>query len=305
MNAHQVHSLNHGIGFDTAAIELLLPTYGESLGLRGKICEHWALNPHPTMIPQSKVAGSKAFIVSAAKLEWINMSQRARISSLPDGMAACARTGFCVSLQDSMQLMALSVQRCRWMPMRTLPLSLLAEFPDSAVRQTWGTILMAGGTVHPRGLISLQESGPIVRGRKLVVQTVETFQKGGVPAFVETLDAVQVGKHAGMPIAPVMIYGDDVSHVVTEEGIAYLYKAEGQEERRRALAAVAGVSPVGLKAVPSETAALRKKGVVAYPEDIGVHRLEAKRSLLAARSMEDLVAWSGGLYNPPARFRSW
>jgi malonate decarboxylase alpha subunit len=108
-----------------------------------------------------------------------------------------------------------------------------------------------------------------------------------------------------MPIAPVMIYGDDVSHVVTEEGIAYLYKAEGQEERRRALAAVAGVSPVGRKAVASETAALRKKGVVAYPEDIGVRRLDAKRSLLAARSMEDLVAWSGGLYNPPARFRSW
>src|ERR1700684_265815 len=48
---HQVRSLNHGIGFDTAAIELLLPTYGESLGLRGKICEHWTLNPHPTMIP--------------------------------------------------------------------------------------------------------------------------------------------------------------------------------------------------------------------------------------------------------------
>src|SRR6201998_3671082 len=38
---HQVHSLNHGIGFDTAAIELLLPTYGESLGLKGKICQHW------------------------------------------------------------------------------------------------------------------------------------------------------------------------------------------------------------------------------------------------------------------------
>ena len=108
-----------------------------------------------------------------------------------------------------------------------------------------------------------------------------------------------------MPIAPIMIYGDDVSHVVTEEGIAYLYKAEGQEERRRALAAVAGVSPVGLKAVPSETAELRKRGVVAFPEDIGVQRLDAKRSLLAARSMQDLVAWSGGLYSPPARFRSW
>jgi malonate decarboxylase alpha subunit len=65
------------------------------------------------------------------------------------------------------------------------------------------------------------------------------------------------------------------------------------------------VSPIGLKAIPSETAELRKKGVVSYPEDVGVHRLEAKRSLLAARSMEDLVAWSGGLYDPPARFRGW
>src|ERR1700677_1421309 len=48
---HGVTSLNHGIGFDTAAIELLLPTYGESLRLKGKICRHWALNPHPTLIP--------------------------------------------------------------------------------------------------------------------------------------------------------------------------------------------------------------------------------------------------------------
>jgi malonate decarboxylase alpha subunit len=102
-----------------------------------------------------------------------------------------------------------------------------------------------------------------------------------------------------------MIYGDDVSHVVTEEGIAYLYKAEGIEECRRALAAVAGVSRIGLKAKPSESAELRRKGIVAYPEDIGVQRLQANRSLLAARSMEDLVAWSGGLYQPPAKFRSW
>jgi malonate decarboxylase alpha subunit len=33
--------------------------------------------------------------------------------------------------------------------------------------------------------------------------------------------------------------------------------------------------------------------------------LQANRSLLAARSMEDLVAWSGGLYNVPVKFRSW
>ena len=48
---HEVVSLNHGIGFNTAAIELLLPTYGQALGLKGKICRHWTLNPHPTLIP--------------------------------------------------------------------------------------------------------------------------------------------------------------------------------------------------------------------------------------------------------------
>ena len=46
-----VRCLNHGIGFPTAAIELLLPTYGERLGLKGKVATHWALNPHPTLIP--------------------------------------------------------------------------------------------------------------------------------------------------------------------------------------------------------------------------------------------------------------
>jgi hypothetical protein len=55
-----------------------------------------------------------------------------------------------------------------------------------------------------------------------------------------------------MPIAPVMIYGDDVSHVVTEEGIAHLHKAEGIDERRAALAAVAGVTPIGLRAKPEK-----------------------------------------------------
>jgi len=48
---YQVERLNHGIGFDTAAIELLLPTYAASLGLKGKIARYWALNPHPALIP--------------------------------------------------------------------------------------------------------------------------------------------------------------------------------------------------------------------------------------------------------------
>jgi malonate decarboxylase alpha subunit len=302
---HQVHSLNHGIGFDTAAIELLLPTYGESLGLRGKICEHWALNPHPTMIPAIESGWVKSIHCFGSE---VGMDQY--VAARPD-IFFTGRDG---SLRSNRVLCQLAGQ---YAVDGFIGSTLQMDADANSSTVTVGRISGFGGAPNmghdphgrrhstPAWLDLIRESGPIVRGRKLVVQTVETFQKGGIPTFVETLDAVQVGKHAGMPIAPIMIYGDDVSHVVTEEGIAYLYMAEGQEERRRALAAVAGVSPVGLRAIASETAALRKKGVVAYPEDIGVHRLEAKRSLLAARSMEDLVAWSGGLYNPPARFRSW
>jgi malonate decarboxylase alpha subunit len=138
----------------------------------------------------------------------------------------------------------------------------------------------------------------------LVVQTVETFKKGGAPTFVERLDAVEVGRKTGMPIAPVMIYGDDVTHVVTEEGVAYLYKASG-EERRHALAAIAGATALGREARPERSEALRARGIVAYAEDLGVSPLQASRSLLAARSIDDLVDWSGGLYRPPERFRAW
>jgi malonate decarboxylase alpha subunit len=302
---HQVRALNHGIGFDTAAVELLLPTYGESLGLRGKICEHWTLNPHPTMIPAIESGWVKSIHCFGSE---VGMDRY--VAEHPD-IFFTGRDG---SLRSNRVLCQLAGQYAVDAFVGST-LQMDADANSSTV--TIGRIAGFGGAPNmghdphgrrhssPAWLDLITEHKPIVRGRKLVVQTIETFQKGGVPSFVETLDAVQVGRQAGMPIAPVMIYGDDVSHVVTEEGIAYLYKAEGSEERRRALAAVAGVSPIGLKAIASETQALRKKGVVAYPEDIGVHRREAKRSLLAARSMEDLVAWSGGVYDPPAKFRSW
>src|SRR5207245_10072713 len=101
-----------------------------------------------------------------------------------------------------------------------------------------------GGRRHTTDawLSMLQTDSPLERGRKLVVQMVETFQAGGKPTFVESLDAVEVGRQAGMPIAPVMIYGDDVTHVLTEEGIAYLYKARSLEQRKEMVAAVSGVT---------------------------------------------------------------
>src|ERR1700733_2826025 len=302
---HKVRSLNHGIGFDTAAIELLLPTYGESLGLRGKICKHFALNPHPTLIPAIEsgwVQSVHSFGSEVGMDEYI----RAR----PDVFF----TGRDGSLRSNRVLCQLAGQ---YAVDAFVGATLQMDGNANSSTVTLGRLAGFGGAPNmghdphgrrhstPAWLDLKTDPSPNARGRKLVVQTIETFSKGGVPAFVETLDAVEVGKKAGMPITPIMIYGDDVSHVVTEEGIAYLYKTEGIEEQRRALAAVAGVSPIGLKAKPAETAELRRKGIVAYPEDIGVQRLQANRSLLAARSMEDLVAWSGGLYQPPAKFRSW
>jgi malonate decarboxylase alpha subunit len=137
------------------------------------------------------------------------------------------------------------------------------------------------------------------------VQTVETFQNGNTPVFVETLDAFEVAKQAKLDVAPVMIYGDDVTHVVTEEGVAYLYKAEGGEERRQALSAIAGVTPIGRSANHAVTQSLRERGIVAFPEDLGIARTEAKRTLLAAKNVSDLVDWSKGLYTPPAKFKNW
>jgi malonate decarboxylase alpha subunit len=302
---HEVQALNHGIGFNTSAIELLLPTYAESLGLRGKICQHWALNPHPTLIPAIECGWVKTVHCFGSE---VGMDEYVR--ARPD-VFFIGRDG---SLRSNRVICQLAGQ---YAIDAFIGATLQMDGDGNSSTVTLGRITGHGGAANmghdPHGrrhashawLDLKKDPNFTARGRKIVVQALETFTKGDTPAFVETLDAVEVGKKAGMPIAPVMIYGDDVSHVVTEEGIAYLYKTEGVEERRRAIAAVAGISPIGLRAKPEETADLRRRGIVAYPQDIGVQRLQAKRSLLAARSMEDLVAWSGGLYKVPAKFRSW
>jgi len=302
---HGVTALNHGIGFDTAAIELLLPTYGESLGLKGKICTHWALNPHPTLIPAIESGW-----VQSVHCFGSEVGMEDYIRARPD-IFFVGRDG---SLRSNRVLCQLAGQYGVDLFIGST-LQMDADANSSTV--TLGRLAGFGGAPNmghdPHGrrhssapwLSLITADAPVVRGRKLVVQLVETFKQGGVPSIVESLDAVQVGRNSGMPIAPVMIYGDDVSHVVTEEGIAYLYKTQGAEERRAAVAAIAGATPIGLRSDAGRSASLRARGIIAYPQDLGVSRMAAKRSLLAARSIEDLVAWSDGLYKPPTRFRSW
>ncbi len=302
---HNVVSLNHGVGFDTAAIELLLPTYGEQLGLKGRIARHWVLNPHPTLIPAIETGWVES-VHSFGGESGMNRYAAARPDVFftgPDG-----------SLRSNRVLAQLAGQYAIDMFIGS---SLQIDRDGNSSTVTDGRLSGFGGAPnmghdphgrrHPSAawLDLAHGDGAGRRGRKLVVQMAQTFRAGGVPTFVEALDAVDVGEQAGMALAPVMIYGDDVSHVVTEEGVAYLYRAPSLDDRRAALAAIAGVTPVGRRADARRVEALRRDGIVAFPEDLQVETRLADRSLLAARSIEDLVAWSGGLYEPPAKFRDW
>jgi malonate decarboxylase alpha subunit len=143
------------------------------------------------------------------------------------------------------------------------------------------------------------------RGQRLVVQMVETFREHMQPAFVERLDAWELAENSGMELPPVMIYGEDVSHVLTEEGIANLLLCRTDEEREQAIRGVAGYTPVGLARDRRMVENLRDRGVIHRPEDLGIDKRQATRDLLAARSIKDLVRISGGLYDPPKRFRNW
>ena len=307
---HKVQSLNHGIGFNTAAIELILPTYGESLGLKGKICRNWTLNPHPTLIPAIETGWVESVHCFGTELGMENY-----IAMRPDVFF----TGRDGSMRSNRMMCQLAGQYAVDL---FIGATLQVDGDGHSSTVTRGRLAGFGGAPNmghdPRGrrhaspawldMRQDQSGSPaamLERGKKLVVQMVETFQEGGKATFVDRLDAVEVAKKSGMPLAPIMIYGDDVTHLLTEEGIAYLYKARSLEERQAMIAAVAGVTAIGLRHNPKDSERMRREGLIALPEDLGIRRTDASRELLAAKSIAELVDWSGGLYNPPGKFRSW
>jgi malonate decarboxylase alpha subunit len=302
---HGVRRLNHGIGFDTAAIELLLPTYGEWLGLRGTICTNWILNPHPTLIPAIESGWVESVHCFGGEV-----GMERYVAARPDIFF----TGADGSLRSNR---AFSQIAGLYATDLFIGSTLQMDGEANSSTATSGRIAGFGGAPNmgsdsrgrrhatPAWLEMSSGSGEQVRGRKIVVQLVQTFREGMQPSFVETLDAIAVGRDARLAVPPIMIYGDDVTHVVTEEGIAYLYRVNSLRERRAALSAIAGVTTLGAESSHEARADLRKRGIVALPEDLGIRRSDARRSLLAAHSVKELVEWSGGLYNPPMRFRSW
>lgn len=302
---HNVQTVNHGVGFNTAAIELLLPTYGEQLGLKGKIVPNWEVNPTPTLIPAIESGWVQTIHSFGGEVGMENyIAHRPDIFFVgKDGTMRSNRAFGQMAGQYALDMFVGStLQIDKYGNSSTVTNGRLSGFggaPNMGSNPT--------GRRHstPAWQSLRPDDDPLGKGEKLVVQMVETFGSNKKPVFVDHLDAEEVQKEAKLANVPIMIYSEDTTHIVTEEGIAYLYKTDSMAERQAAIEAVAGVTPVGLRSNPKQLADLRARGIVALPEDLGVRRSEAKRSLLAAQNMDDLVKWSDGLYNPPAKFRSW
>lgn len=304
-----VQRLNHGIGFDTAAIELLLPTYAESLGLKGKICSHWALNPHPTMIPAIEAGFVKSIHSFGSELGMENYIA-ARSDIFFTGADGTMRSNRAFS-------QAAGHYACDLFIGSTLQIDLAGNSSTATLDRISGfggapnMGADAAGRRHASpawlraGEQARSQHPGIPRGRKLVVQMVETFREHMHPAFVSELDAWKLAESAHMPLPPVMIYGDDVTHILTEEGIANLLLCANAEEREQAIRGVAGYTEMGLGRDLRMVEDLRDRGVILRAEDMGIDKRDATRDLLAARSIKDLVRASGGLYQPPVRFRNW
>lgn len=300
--------LNHGIGFDTAAIELLLPTYAAELGLKGKICTHWALNPHPTLIP-----AIEAGFVQSVHSFGSEVGMERYVAARPDI--------FFIGPDGSMRSnRALSQAAGHYACDLFIGSTLQIDLEGNSSTATKGRIAGFGGAPNmgadargrrhasPAWLRAGKEArsgGGMPRGQKLVAQVVETFREHMEPAFVERLDAWEMAESANMDLPPVMIYGEDLTHIITEEGIANLLLCRTPEEREQAIRGVAGYTAVGMGRDKAAVENLRDRGIVRRPEDMGIDPRMATRDLLAARNIKDLVHASGGLYEPPKKFRNW
>jgi len=295
-----VRSLNHGIGFPTAAVELLIPTYGAELGMKGEVCTHWVLNPHPTLIPAIE-AGFVENVYSFGSEPGMAPYVEARpdvFAMGPDGTMRSNRLNAHTAGLYAVDLFAgATFQIDRYGNSSTAIEGMIAGFGGApnlgssppGRRHMTGALKKAGG---------LREGA--FHGRKLVVQLTPTrAEKKDVPVFVEDLDAVKLAREGLFDVPPVMISGDQVTHIVTELGVAYLDRCRGVEMRQRAIAAVAGDTPLGSTSGEADLDELRRSKIVQTPGDLGLDRSRATREMLAARDIPDLVRISGGLYDPP------
>jgi len=295
-----VQSLNHGVGFSTAAVELLLPTYGKELGLCGRCCTHWVLNPHPTMIPAIEagfVDHIYAFGGEPGMKEYVQA--HSDIFCLgPDGHMRSSRCNAHIAGLYAIDLfLGATLQMDPYGNSSTAIKGMIAGFGGAP---NLGSTPPGRRHMTDPCLKAGSQEGPIYSGRKLVVQVTPTIsEKKQIPVFVPELDAVDMYRSGMFKVPPIMIAGDQISHIVTEHGIAYLDKCRDLETRMQAVAAVAGETEVGQQITKAKKNELREREIVQTAGDLDIDSSRATHALLAAHSLEDLVEQSGGLYHIP------
>ena len=234
---YQVRRLNHGIGYATAAIELILPTYAAQRGLKGKVARHFVLNPHPTLIPAIEAGfvdsvycfGSELGMERYVAKPRRHISGRRRRQSAVQPRARAGRRPICLRPVHRRHV----ADRCagQQLDRHQGPDHRLRRRAEHGRRPAWPPPRQSRPGCAPG-----RKPARALRGRKLVVQMVQTRQPNGAPSFVERLDAFDLAASAGFALPPVMIYGDDVTHVITEQGVANLLRCRSPQEREAALA---------------------------------------------------------------------
>ena len=201
-----VARLNHGIGFDTAAIELILPTYAADLGLRGKICRYMSVNPCPTLIPAIEFGFVEGIHCAGSELGMENyVAERSDVFFTGRDGSMRSNRIFCqIAGHYSDLFIGSTLQIDLEGNSSTATLSRITGFGGApnfgsesrARRHGSDSWIMAGREAH-RG-------NGMPRGRKIVVQIVESFREGLSSTFVERLDAWKLQETFGLPLPPVM-----------------------------------------------------------------------------------------------------
>lgn len=282
---YNVKTLNHGVGYNTAAIELLLPTYGAKLGLKGKIATHWVNNATPTLIPAIEAGWVKSiycFGGEAGMHEYI-ANHRDIFAVDQHGYLRSNRIYAQIAGQYAIDMFVGSaLETDAYGNASTITPSRLSGF---------GGAPNMGSDPHGRRHLS-DTYKQINQGQKLVVQIATTHRWNHQPVFVDKLSAKQIQNH--MDIDPIMIYSNDTTHIVTEKGIANLYRTDSPNEKRLAIAAISGNHTCSTKDIQR----LKTRNILQTPADLNIDPKQATRDLLAAQTMDDLVKCSHGLYHP-------
>ena len=211
----------------------------------------------------------------------MRISGRAPIFTSLGRWFARARTGLSARRRASMRAICLSDPRCRSTSEGDPRPSRHRGSRASAAPRTWAAMHGAAGTrVHPG---SKPDSKPIPkalhccgRGRKLVVQIgrhsvtrmLRPLWKSSTPSILP--------KSWVLELAPVMVYADDTTHIVTRKGSPISCFAEPGMNANRLSEAWRAIPRSGAGAMPGLVERLRKRRVILRPEDLGIDPLDAE-----------------------------